>query len=475
MDKWLKLWKRRNWYCTVKYLFITKLCFLFLTAAMVQDSSVVGKYQSGFSECASEVSRYLSTIDGLPSEVRCRLLDHLSTCVHKVSGAANAYQQYPTAVTYPTATPLAAMPGSIGEVPLGGAFQLMPTTLPNGQIVLIPQNIGATTPLYVQAQEGDRRQSISSPEARDRYGSVSSPGSDDSRSVSLSSSPESDRWGSPPLREQPRGHSPVNMPSTQPPRSYCHSSLSVDHNMNLPNPVKRESSHRSDLPHCEVKPSPVLRQRSENIHIIPKDLSGHKHAEQGPVKHHVIKQEPVNTAPRPEVRYHQVPVVCEENMWRPWWRHITSSWNSLITWRYGLFVRLCKYKKIDGFADGLVPSSCSEIISVYENIRYFLRVQLKFGLFLMPTLPRNKVNTYCFSNANFATGPMSWMCIMYDVLLLVCKNNRACRTGGHYWNCSIDTLSFSKVSAAHLKIGVPINFIYAYPIFKWVALMTNQN
>ncbi len=52
---------------------------------MASDSTVIGKYRAGFSECAGEVSRYLQSIDGLDPTIRGRLLQHLNDCTHKLA------------------------------------------------------------------------------------------------------------------------------------------------------------------------------------------------------------------------------------------------------------------------------------------------------------------------------------------------------------------------------------------------------
>jgi len=72
------------------------------TAAMTIDPTVTTKYQSGFGECAQEVQRYLGSIDGLSSEVRMRLMQHLSNCmnhVHQISsfGSVSVYNGVPCA------------------------------------------------------------------------------------------------------------------------------------------------------------------------------------------------------------------------------------------------------------------------------------------------------------------------------------------------------------------------------------------
>ncbi|XP_021565359.1 transcription factor HES-1 [Carlito syrichta] len=47
-----------------------------MTAALSTDPSVLGKYRAGFSECMNEVTRFLSTCEGVNTEVRTRLLGH---------------------------------------------------------------------------------------------------------------------------------------------------------------------------------------------------------------------------------------------------------------------------------------------------------------------------------------------------------------------------------------------------------------
>jgi hypothetical protein len=56
------------------------LPFLFLVA-VAADPSVLDKYRVGFSECASEIGRYLTQVDGVEVELRSRLLSHLSNCM----------------------------------------------------------------------------------------------------------------------------------------------------------------------------------------------------------------------------------------------------------------------------------------------------------------------------------------------------------------------------------------------------------
>ncbi|XP_034039873.1 transcription factor HES-1-B-like [Thalassophryne amazonica] len=68
-----------------------------LTAVVNTDPSVLGKYRAGFSECVGEVTRFLSTCEGVDAEVRTRLLSHLATCVTQIS-AVNLYTSTPGAL-----------------------------------------------------------------------------------------------------------------------------------------------------------------------------------------------------------------------------------------------------------------------------------------------------------------------------------------------------------------------------------------
>ncbi|XP_078266207.1 hairy-related 6 [Rhinoraja longicauda] len=83
-----------------------------MTAALSADPSVLGKYRAGFSECINEVTRFLSTCEGVNTEVRTRLLSHLSTCVSQISG-----------LTYPPPAAGPALTSGLGhmQLPVSGA------------------------------------------------------------------------------------------------------------------------------------------------------------------------------------------------------------------------------------------------------------------------------------------------------------------------------------------------------------------
>lgn len=60
-----------------------------MAADVSRDPTVISKYRAGFSECATEVTRFVSKIDGMDTNVKSRLLGHLNSCLSSIP-AANA-------------------------------------------------------------------------------------------------------------------------------------------------------------------------------------------------------------------------------------------------------------------------------------------------------------------------------------------------------------------------------------------------
>ncbi|XP_042883618.1 protein hairy-like [Penaeus japonicus] len=56
-----------------------------LALAVAHDPAVLTKFRGGFAECAQEVTRYVSRIEGVDGGVRQRLLQHLGQCVSGLS------------------------------------------------------------------------------------------------------------------------------------------------------------------------------------------------------------------------------------------------------------------------------------------------------------------------------------------------------------------------------------------------------
>ncbi|XP_071764131.1 transcription factor HES-1-like [Centroberyx gerrardi] len=141
---------------TVKHL--RNLQRLQMTAAVNTDPSIMGKYRAGFSECVGEVTRFLSTCEGVNTEVRTRLLSHLAACVTQIN-VVNFYAPHLGQTV--TQIPGAASPQMHGvpcksvsamsvppeAVKLYSGFQVVPA--PDGQFAfLIPS--AALAPLGAQ-------------------------------------------------------------------------------------------------------------------------------------------------------------------------------------------------------------------------------------------------------------------------------------------------------------------------------------
>uniref|UniRef100_A0A674NMZ3 Hes family bHLH transcription factor 1 n=1 Tax=Takifugu rubripes TaxID=31033 RepID=A0A674NMZ3_TAKRU len=127
---------------TVKHL--RNLQRLQLTAAVTTDPSFLGKYRAGFSECVGEVTRFLSTCEGVHSEVRTRLLSHLASCVTQIN-TINFCTPHPG--TSGLGQTGAQMPAA-SAMKLYAGFQVVPT--PDGQFALIVPS-AAVTPLGAQS------------------------------------------------------------------------------------------------------------------------------------------------------------------------------------------------------------------------------------------------------------------------------------------------------------------------------------
>lgn len=121
---------------------------------MTTDPSFLGKYRAGFSECVGEVTRFLSTCEGVHSEVRTRLLSHLASCVTQIN-TVNFYSPHPGASGLGQAAARMAPGKTVSEarfpaeaVKLYAGFQVVPT--PDGQFAFVVPG-AAVTPLGAQS------------------------------------------------------------------------------------------------------------------------------------------------------------------------------------------------------------------------------------------------------------------------------------------------------------------------------------
>jgi len=127
---------------------------------MTQDSDAGAKYRAGFTECASEISRFLITLDGIDVQLRARLLSHVSSCCNAVKAVTHSNDRSPLQQppTFSSALPSlsAAMlnaKSAVDSISSGMAsastnsvlpgnvhYQIVPGTLANGKIaaVIVP-------------------------------------------------------------------------------------------------------------------------------------------------------------------------------------------------------------------------------------------------------------------------------------------------------------------------------------------------
>lgn len=96
-------------------------------AALSTDPSVLGKYRAGFSECMNEVTRFLSTCEGVNTEVRTRLLGHLANCMTQINAMTYPGQPHPALQAPPPPPP---GPGGPQHAPFAPPPPLVP--IPGG-------------------------------------------------------------------------------------------------------------------------------------------------------------------------------------------------------------------------------------------------------------------------------------------------------------------------------------------------------
>lgn len=63
-----------------------------VAASIANDASILNKYRAGFSECATEVSRYMGNMDSVDQSLRQRILGHLNHCVNSLNQMASTPQ-----------------------------------------------------------------------------------------------------------------------------------------------------------------------------------------------------------------------------------------------------------------------------------------------------------------------------------------------------------------------------------------------
>ncbi|KAK0078492.1 hypothetical protein PV325_002429 [Microctonus aethiopoides] len=142
-----------------------------LGTAVATDPAVLTKFRTGFSECASEVSRYVSHMETVDGSVKQRLVSHLNTCVNNLQQMAPFYSHF---VPY---MPERVFPevkvgfhtdfnsgdennNASARIQIPSGVQLIPSRLSTGELaLLVPQSAGisANFPFFPPATENPSR------------------------------------------------------------------------------------------------------------------------------------------------------------------------------------------------------------------------------------------------------------------------------------------------------------------------------
>ncbi|XP_058794568.1 transcription factor HES-1-A-like [Phymastichus coffea] len=144
-----------------------------LSTAVSTDPAVLTKFRSGFSECASEVTRYVNHLENVDPTVKQRLVTHLNSCVTNLQQTGpfyNHYVPYMPERLYPEVKVGFQSDVQSGDENNNGSariqipsnVQLIPSRLPSGELaLLVPPSAGITTnfPFFPPTSEvGSRSQ-----------------------------------------------------------------------------------------------------------------------------------------------------------------------------------------------------------------------------------------------------------------------------------------------------------------------------
>ncbi|KAK2575992.1 hypothetical protein KPH14_007351 [Odynerus spinipes] len=147
-----------------------------LSTAVATDPAVLTKFRSGFSECATEVSRYVSHLENVDPVVKQRLVSHLNNCVSNLQQMAPFYGHYVPYMPerlYPEVKVGFQSDFQNGDennngsarIQIPNGVQLIPSRLPTGELaLLVPQSaaISANFPFFPPAPESGTRTTTSS-------------------------------------------------------------------------------------------------------------------------------------------------------------------------------------------------------------------------------------------------------------------------------------------------------------------------
>lgn len=142
-----------------------------LSTAVATDPAVLTKFRSGFSECATEVSRYVSHLENVDPVIKQRLVSHLNNCVSNLQQMAPFYSHYVPYMPerlYPEVKVGFQSDFQNGDennngsarIQIPNGVQLIPSRLPTGELaLLVPQSAGisANFPFFPPAADTSTR------------------------------------------------------------------------------------------------------------------------------------------------------------------------------------------------------------------------------------------------------------------------------------------------------------------------------
>ncbi|XP_066583204.1 transcription factor HES-1-like [Prorops nasuta] len=237
-----------------------------LSTAVATDPAVLTKFRTGFSECATEVSRYVSHLENVDPVVKQRLVSHLNNCVSNLQQMAPFYSHY---VPYmPERLYPEVKVGFQGDfqngdennngsarIQIPNGVQLIPSRLPTGELaLLVPQSAGisANFPFFPMPESSGR---MGRPSA---FTSVQRP-----QSPLLSPSSSTSSYGEESHNsEYPQASSP-NSRRLKVGENYCSSSKSFSSSPETQKPhISSTSDRRSPL---FVEPKPETSSESSEV------------------------------------------------------------------------------------------------------------------------------------------------------------------------------------------------------------------
>ncbi|KAF5308693.1 hypothetical protein FQR65_LT06054 [Abscondita terminalis] len=125
-----------------------------LALAMASDPSVLRKFKAGFNECAEEVNRYISNLEGLDASLQQRITAHLSKCISGIEQIVHlnfpGFGGVPFLANTSTFFPSSSSSDNISEAPgdqnnnpsvqMPQSLQVIPSRLPTGEFALLVPN-----------------------------------------------------------------------------------------------------------------------------------------------------------------------------------------------------------------------------------------------------------------------------------------------------------------------------------------------